>query len=83
MRFRRYHKVHMIHEKGKLSAEGFKKKLLDIAVEDWYDFDGDVIFIRKGSKIAKYYVNVLLNTVVYCGIYHPKKVLKTRKGLIL
>ena len=81
MKNRAYHKIIMIHNKGKLSAEGFKKKLLEIAIAEWYEYDGDVMFVRKGSKIAEYYVDVSRNIVEYCGIYHPKKLHKGRTGV--
>ena len=59
-------KLHIIHNKGRLSAEDIKKKILDIAVEYQYDYDGDIVCIRKGRKKIKLYaVDVLGNNVWY------------------
>ena len=74
MKNRIYPRIHMIHNKGRMAADEFRKKVIDIAIKYNYEFDGDLILIRKGSKIAKFYVNVVHNAVEYCGIYHPKKV---------
>lgn len=75
MKNRIYPIIHMIHNKGRMSAVDFRKKVLEIAIKYNYEFDGDLVLVRKGSKIAKYYVNVVHNAVEYCGIYHLKKFL--------